>query len=137
MTLIPPPPSEAEKWIGLGIAIAKWGYRVVVLNLPTCRRETISRALASAEGALVYIRYSHVVAYRGFGAVLNQAPFSEERVAEEARSNIKYALCWRRCLELPRSRGEVVDLGEVPEALRGLRRWLADWASRGHFVNGP
>lgn len=137
IAIIPPPPSEAEKWFGLGLAIAKWGYKATILNLPTCRKRTIERIVSITRGAAarVYLRYSHEVAYAGFGALLDPAPFDESSVAREARSNIRYALPWEGCLNLRRDEGEVEVVGGIPEGLRLLRAWLTNRAGGGELVD--
>lgn len=126
VTLIPPPPSEAERWLGLALAIAKWGYAVQVLNLPTCRAATLAKALARARGAPVYLKYSYALAYAGHGVVLDPEEPSAENIRKEAQANRRYVLDWRRCLALERKEGRADKLGPLPEALDSLRAWLAE-----------
>ncbi|KUO85236.1 MAG: hypothetical protein AT711_06200 [Thermoproteus sp. CIS_19] len=126
VSIIPPPPSEAERWVGLGLAIARWGYTVRILNLPTCRESTLEKALAGVEGVPIYLRYSHALAYVGRGALLEPEEPTPDGFRREAEANSRYLLDWRRCLELRRRTGDVDVLGALPDALEGLRIWLAE-----------
>ncbi|CCC82259.1 hypothetical protein [Thermoproteus tenax] len=136
VTLVPPPPSEAEKWVGLGLAIAKWGYSVQILNLPTCREQTILKALKIARGVPVYLKYAHQVAFIGKGALLSPEAFCEENIRREAATNLRYLLDWRVCLSLNVRDAPVDVLGYLPEALEDLRAWLADKLGRRHLIDG-
>ena len=126
VTLIPPPPSEAERWLGLALAIARWGYTVQILNLPTCRAATLANALARARGLPVYLKYSHMLAYAGYGAVLDPEEPSAGNIKREAQANRRYVLDWRRCLSLERKEGRADRLGQLPDALDALRAWLTE-----------
>ncbi len=126
VTLIPPPPSEAERWLGLGLAVARWGYSVQILNLPTCRAATLAKALAAARGVPVYLGYSYALAYVGYGAALNPEEPNADNIRRVAEANRRYALDWRRCLNLERREGPVDELGELPNAMEKLKAWLAE-----------
>lgn len=125
VTIIPPPPSEAERWLGLGIAIARWGYDVQILNLPTCREATLRKVLARARGVPIYLRYSHALAYIGPGVLLEPEAPTGEAIMREASSNVRYLADWTRCLELRGAGGPVDVLGGLPDALEALKVWLA------------
>ncbi|MEL9990973.1 MAG: hypothetical protein QXP98_09775 [Thermoproteus sp.] len=125
VTIIPPPPSEAERWLGLGIAIARWGYGVQIMNLPTCRETTLKRVLARARGVPIYLKYSHVLAYIGPGALLEPEAPTDVEIMREASSNVRYLADWTRCLGLRGIGGPVEVLGRLPDALESLKVWLA------------
>ncbi|MGC8582901.1 MAG: hypothetical protein ACP5KY_03020 [Thermoproteus sp.] len=126
VSIIPPPPSEAERWLGLGLAIARWGYTVQIMNLPTCRESTLERALANVKGVPIYLKYSHALAYVGRGALLDPEEPGPDKFRREAEANSRYLLDWRRCLGLRRREGDVEILGALPDALERLKIWLAE-----------
>jgi len=109
--VIPPPPARAEQYLWLGLLVAKCGFRVRVLSLPTCRHKTITSIISqAADGVRVYVEYSHVLSYAGPGIVVNPSEPSPESVASVARNNVAFRVDWRRCLGLPRADADVVTV---------------------------
>ncbi|WP_333639039.1 hypothetical protein [Pyrobaculum aerophilum] len=126
VTVIPPPPGSSYQFAVFGAIIAKMGYRTYVLNLPTCRRSTISKALSNARGELIYVGYAHKLAYAGPGAVINPEEVTLEIVRRVARGNAEFRVMWERCISGDVQPREVVVLGHLPEALARLEVWLAE-----------
>ncbi|ACB40528.1 hypothetical protein [Pyrobaculum neutrophilum] len=130
VTVIPPPPGSSYQFAVVGALVAKMGYRTRVLNMSTCRRQTIQRVLSQASGELLYVGYAHRLAYAGPGAVVNQEEVTLENVRRVARGNVKFRVMWGRCLGGDLQQREVVNLGRLPEALGRLEVWLAERLGR-------
>ena len=130
VTVVPPPPGSSYQFAVVGALVAKLGYRTKVLNMSTCRRETISRILANAAGELVYVGYAHRLAYAGPGAVVNPEEVSVENVRRVALQNLKYRVMWEKCLQAGPQQRDVVEIGHLPEALERLEIWLAERVGR-------
>lgn len=126
VTVVPPPPGSSYQFAVLGALVAKMGYRVRLLNMPTCRKTTISRVLSNARGELLYVGYAHRLAYAGPGAVVNPEELNLENVRRVARGNVTYRVMWQKCLGGETYQREVVSLGRLPEALGMLEVWLAE-----------
>ncbi|MFN3804226.1 MAG: hypothetical protein ACK4SY_04145 [Pyrobaculum sp.] len=130
VTVVPPPPASSHQFAVVGALVAKLGYRTKVLNLPTCRRTTISKVLTNATGELVYIGYAHRLAYVGPGAVINPEEATTDAVRRVARNNVRFQVMWERCLGGDLYHREVVQLGWLPAALERLEVWLAERLGR-------
>ncbi|WP_148682798.1 fructose-bisphosphatase class II family protein [Pyrobaculum ferrireducens] len=126
VTIIPPPPGSSYQFAVFGAVVAKMGYRARVLNLPTCRRATISRVLSNAVGEVIYVGYAHRLAYVGPGAVVNPEEPAIENIRRVARGNAQFRVMWEGCLGVDVQPREVVVLGRLPEALGRLEVWLAE-----------
>lgn len=130
VTVIPPPPGSSYQFAVFGAVMAKLGYRTRVLNLPTCRKQTLSKVLGYAVGELIYVGYAHRIAYAGPGAVLNYLEPTLDNVRRVARGNVEYRVMWERCLGVDTVQREVVQLGQLPEAIGRLEVWLAERLGR-------
>lgn len=119
--VIPPPPAFAGQYLWLGLLVAKCGYSVTVLSLPTCRESTIRSVLRLVgEGVKIYVKYSHLVSYVGKGYVVDPAEPDFDEIMRVASSNVAFRVDWTRCLRLPvyRSRDVVpVSIGELCKVL--------------------
>ncbi|MCC6020654.1 MAG: hypothetical protein LM577_04740 [Thermoproteaceae archaeon] len=130
VTVVPPPPASSYQFAAVGALVAKMGYRVRVLNMSTCRQATISKVLAHASGELLYIGYAPYVAYAGYGGVVDREELAPETVRRIARGNVQFRVPWERCLAGAPQRGDVIDLGRLPEALSRIETWLAERLGR-------
>ena len=119
--IIPPPPASAEQYLWLGFLVAKCGYSVTVLSLPTCRESTIRSVLRIVGGGVkIYAKYSHLVGYVGPGYVVDPAEPNYAEVMRVANNNIMFRVDWTRCLQLPIHRSPDV----VPVSIADLCRVL-------------
>lgn len=130
VTVVPPPPGSSYQFAVVGALVAKLGYRVKLLNLPTCRKQTISRVIANASGELIYLKYAHRLAYAGPGAVIDPEEPTIENVRRVARGNVMFQVLWEKCVGGDLQEREVVQLGRLPSALERLEIWLAERLGR-------
>ncbi|MEM0370736.1 MAG: hypothetical protein QXK71_01390 [Pyrobaculum sp.] len=130
VTIIPPPPGSSYQFAVFGALVAKLGYKARLLNTSTCRRQTLSKVLSHASGELLYIGYAHRIAYAGPGAVLNYMEPTWDNIRRVARGNVEYRVMWERCLGVDTIQREVVQLGQLPEAIERLEVWLAERLGR-------
>jgi len=91
--------------------VARCGYLVKILSLPTCNAKTISSIIGKASnGVRIYVEYSHVLSYAGPGIVVEPREPSPEYVSRVARNNAAFRVDWRKCLELPKAEAEALPV---------------------------